>query len=191
MTLRHPVASWLLRISAVSHHEMHDLVSTKKKKGDLVSTTRRFATPRTRKSGSRTAFTSSSSPIFACLYSRVMSHSYVWHDSFICVTWLIHMTHSAPCHSHDSFICATWLIHMTHSAPCHSYNLFICVTWLITMCDMTHPYVWHDSFICVRHDSFICATWLIHMCDMTHSYVWRDSFTCATWHIHMCDMTHS
>ena len=24
-------------------------------------------------------------------------------------------------------------------------------------------------------------SWLIHMCDMTHSYVWHDSFTCATW----------
>ena len=35
-------------------------------------------------------------------------------------------------------------------------------------CDMTHSYVWHDSFICV--------TWLIHMCDMTHSYVCHDSF---------------
>jgi len=42
------------------------------------------------------------------------------------------------------------------------------VTWLIHMCDMTHSYVWHDSFICV--------TWLIHMCNMTDSYVRRDSF---------------
>ena len=24
-------------------------------------------------------------------YERVVSHLYVWHDSFICVTWLIHM----------------------------------------------------------------------------------------------------
>ena len=55
--------------------------------------------------------------------------------------------------------------------------------WLIHMCDMTHSYVWHDSFTCV--------TWLIHMCDMTHSCVWHDSFTCVTWLIHMCDMTHS
>jgi len=46
------------------------------------------------------------------------------------------------------------------------------VTWLIHMCDMTHSYVWHDSFICV--------TWLIHMCDMTHSYVWHDSWRYVT-----------
>jgi len=25
------------------------------------------------------------------------------------------------------------------------------------------------------------VTWLIHMCDMTHPYVWRDSFVCVIW----------
>jgi len=81
-----------------------------------------------------------------------MTHSYVWHDSFICVTWLIHMCD------------------MTHSYVWH--DSFICVTWSIHMCDMTHSYVWHDPFICV--------TWSIHMCDMTHSYVWHGSFICVT-----------
>jgi len=55
------------------------------------------------------------------------------------------------------------------------------VPWLIHMCDMTHSYVWHDSFICVP--------WLIHMCAMTHSYMWHDSFICMTWLIHGCDRT--
>ena len=92
-----------------------------------------------------------------------MTHSYVWHDSFICVTWLIHMCDMIHAHVwHDSFICVTRLIHM---------------------CDMTHSYVWHDSLTCV--------IWLIHMCDMTHSCVWHDSFICVTRLIHMCDMTHS
>jgi len=50
------------------------------------------------------------------------------------------------------------------------------------MCDMTHSYVWHDSFICV--------TWLIHMCDMTHSYVWHDVFMCVPWLANLCAMTH-
>ena len=68
-------------------------------------------------------------------------HSYVWHDSFICVTWCIHMCDMTRSYvRHDSFICATWLIYM---------------------CDMTHSYVWRDSFMCV--------TWRIHMCDVTHS----------------------
>jgi len=78
-----------------------------------------------------------------------------WHDSFICVTWLMRdMTHSYAWH--DS--CVTWLIHMcdmtrdmTHSYAWHdSY-----VTWLIHMHDMTHA--WHDSFICVTW----LVTWLV------------------------------
>ena len=89
-----------------------------------------------------------------------MTHSHVWRDSFVCVTWLIHMcdmTHPDLCH--DLFMCD-----MPHS----------CVTWLIHMCDMTHSHVWHDSSIRLA--------WLIHKCDMTHhtcdithSYVWHDS----------------
>jgi len=57
------------------------------------------------------------------------------------------------------------------------------VSWLIRMCAITHPYVWHDSFIRVPG--------LIHMYDMTHSYVCHDSFICVPWLIHMYDMTHS
>ena len=52
--------------------------------------------------------------------------------------------------------------------PMWHYSIIydICVTWLIHMCDdMTHSYVWHDSFI--------CETWLIHMCDIIQSYVWH------------------
>jgi len=84
-------------------------------------------------------------------------------------------------------MCVTWLIHMCDVT--HSYvwrDSFICVTWLIhmcvtcliQMCDVTHSYVWRVSFICVM--------WLIHMCDVSHPYVWRDSFICVTWLIHMC-----
>jgi len=86
-----------------------------------------------------------------------MTHSYVGHDSLICVTWLIHMcdmTHSYV--KHDSFICVAWLIHVWHDSS-------MCVPSLIHMRDMTRSNVWHDAFVCV--------TWLIHMCDMTHSYM--------------------
>ena len=100
---------------------------------------------------------------------------------------------------------ATQLIHMCDTMVmrciwCHTYEWVMShiwkkyVTWLIHICDMTHSYVWHDSFICVTwyvwHNSFISVTWLIHMCDTTHSYVWHDSFTCAACLIQMCDMTH-
>ena len=44
------------------------------------------------------------------------------------------------------------------------------------MCDMTHSYVWHESFI--------CATWLIRVRDMTY-------FINVTWLIHVYDMTHT
>ena len=113
----------------------------------------------------------------------------MWHDSFICVTWLIHvcdMTHSYVWHDssmttfskisldmthsrvwHDSFICVTWLIHDDLFADLLRHDSFMCVTQFVHMCNMTHLYVWHDSSKRV--------TWLIHMWDMTHSYVWRDS----------------
>jgi len=184
-----------------------------------------------------------------------MTHQYVWHDSFICVTWLIQairpllhwficakwlmpmcdMAHSYMWrdlfrkydhYSTHSFVrcdwctCVTWLIHMcdtTHSGNTTTTALFICAKSPILMCDMTHVYVWHDSFLDVTwliqairplQHSFIYAKWLILMCDMTDSYVWHDlfiymtwlilairplrhSFICATWLIHTCDMTHS
>jgi len=62
------------------------------------------------------------------------SFMYVWHDSLICVTWLIHMCH------------------MTHTYVWH--DSFICVTWLIHICDMTHSLVLYDSFIRVSHVAF-------------------------------------
>jgi len=89
-----------------------------------------------------------------------MTHSYVWHDSFICVTWLIRM-------------CV-----MTHSHVLH--DSFICVTWLIDVRDMTRWCVWHDSCIrvtwLVSHQRvsapasaiLMCVTRLIHMQAMTH-----------------------
>ena len=66
---------------------------------------------------------------------------------------------------------------------------------VLHMWDMTHSYVWRDSFICVTyscawHDSFMRVTWAIHMCDMTPSDVWRDPFTCVTWINHMFDIIH-
>ena len=95
----------------------------------------------------------------------------------------IHMTHSHLYTRHDSFICVTWLIHMccmtihvcdmTHSYVWRdsSVSMYVpaptvgqwCKSWLVHLCDMTHSHVWHDALMCV--------TWHIHMYDMAHSYV--------------------
>jgi len=96
----------------------------------------------------------------------VMTHSYVWHDSFICGTWLIHMCD------------------MTHTYVWH--NSYICGTWLIHTCYMTHSYAGHDSYIYV--------TGLIHVCDMNtyervksciseSCHVWMShvSYECVVW----------
>jgi len=129
-----------------------------------------------------------------------MTDPCVWHESFICVTWSIHMCDmDYPYVWHDWSICVPGLIYMWR-------DLFICeivypdvglccdalpvvvavyVTWRIHTCDISHSYVWHDSFICVTwlihmwHDSFICVTWLFHM--------WHDSFIRVTY-LHVCDL---
>jgi len=78
-----------------------------------------------------------------------MTHSYVWHDSFICVTWFVYNVFIRLVLV-DSFI--HWVI----------WQCIILLMW-----HMTYAYVWHDSFLCV--------TWLTHMCHLTHSHVWNDT----------------
>jgi len=130
-----------------------------------------------------------------------MTHSYVWYDSFVCVTWRIvcgggvdscatqgrqnimgHFVDVGVDVGHDSFICETWLIVCGGGVGLHTLML-------VLMWDMTHSYVWHDSFICETW-LFVCGVgvglhtlMLVLMCDMTHSYVWHDSFICVTWRI--------
>jgi len=129
-----------------------------------------------------------------------MAHSYVrhdtficvtWlrHDTFICVTWLIHVCNITRHHHlrewHYSLIWVTWLIHMCYMTyvTCHTYERamlhtcwyvwhesFTWVTLLIDLSDVTHSYVWHDSFICVRHESFIRVPWLIYRSDITPAF---------------------
>ena len=118
-----------------------------------------------------------------------MTHSYVWHD------WSS-MTLSFVCH--DSFTCVTWLIPLCNMTPlCETWLNYMCETWLNSMCDITRFCVRHDSRLydmtqsCVWHDSAMCVTWLSHVCDMTQSCVWRDSVMFVTWLSHVCDMSQS
>ena len=88
-----------------------------------------------------------------------ITHSHVWRDSFICLTWI-------------NYMCG-----MTHSYVWH--HLFMCVVWLICLCDMTHWYIWH---ICAG------VTWPPHIqkldpcpfpANLSHPYTWHDA---KTWH---------
>ena len=108
----------------------------------------------------------------------------MWHDSSICVTWLIDiwkcwahirwdMTHSYMWH--DSSICVTWLI-----------DIWQC--WAHIRWDMTHSYKWHDSFICVTWLNDIWQCWAHILWDMTHSYMWHDSPIFLTQLMHIFDM---
>jgi len=142
--------------------------------------------------------------IYTCDMTQVplvecaISLKHAWHDSFVCVTWLVCL----GLNLRSALICMTWLVHMcdmTHLYVWH--DSIVCVTWLILplvesaisldMRDMASSYVWHDSrvrvawlivrvsFMCLRIESVI----RLYVCDMTHLYVWHDP--CASdW---MCD----
>jgi len=102
-------------------------------------------------------------------------HSYKWHDSFLCVTWLNHVCGTVRwCVWRDSFI------YMTCLNLCVWHTSFICVTCLVHLCDVPHSHAQIPSFMCVQLMS--CT----HIFDVHHSYVWHASFVCVTWLIQMC-----
>ena len=104
-------------------------------------------------------------------------------DSFICVTWLIHicvMTHADVWHDiFTSMIGVTWVTHTSVTQTCVTHTS----THLESDCLFGWRVVVGRVYTFMRHDS--C------MYTMTHSIVWHDSFNCVTWLIQLCDMTHS
>jgi len=155
----------------------------------------------------RSAIHTRKSPLFSVWNpDRNGSYSYMWHDSIIFVTCLIHtcgMTHSYVWHDpliqvmhldfREDFFNGwkgPWLRHAINMyKSCHTYEWEISHGWMSHVTDMneschTHKsHLWHDLIILVMDLDFMCVTWPIHMCDMTYSCMWHDSF--------MCDMTHS
>jgi len=95
------------------------------------------------------------------LYVYLYVYLYVSRDWLVCVAWRVHicdtihymcaMTHSYVWH--DSFMCGTRLFHVFAYVR---HNTFICVAWLIHVCDITHSCVWRDSFTCVTWLSHVC-----------------------------------
>jgi len=125
--------------------------------------------------------------------------TYKWVMSHIWMSRVAHMDESRR--TYEWIVLHIWISYVAYiNESCYTYewvdvcryvtNKFMsrvshseCVMSHIYPNNWTHPYVWHDSFI--------CTTWLIYMYDMPHLYVWHDSYTCVTWLIHMRDMTHS
>ena len=122
------------------------------------------------------------------------------------VTWLIHTwDYSLMCDIHmwrDTFICVTWLIQVSHgSFTCDMTHS--CVTWLINVWDSYvtwRLHAWYDSFTCdmphlrvtwlihAQHDSFILVPWRGHACLLLHA--WHDSFICDMT-LHTCMLTYA
>jgi len=109
-------------------------------------------------------------------------------DQILCVTWLIH-TSDTWFVGHDSFICVTRLIH-----PCALISRLPRALQSKLVYDMPDSYMWH--IICwtrlfYRRD-------MTHSSERPHldiaqhsaikSCVWRGAFTCCTRIIHMHDI---
>ena len=109
-----------------------------------------------------------------------LAHSYVWHESFLCRTWLIHI-HVYTCSRwHDSFRYVTWLIHMCDMNHFYAgHDPLTCAIWLIRMRDMTHPYLFAGTFEGRR--SWPPFTHQTH--DMTHVYEGHDVFMYSLLHL--------
>ena len=147
---------------------------------------------------------------------HITHHSYVWHDSFTCVTWLIHTCDMTRSYGwSDSFLCVVWLIplaqHMKMMCEWVFYcehiqeggyvTLFQCIPQIITLCHMTffffliHTNVTHIEMSHAFHKSLLCVTWLIHIYSLIHtnvthiemSHAFHSSLLCVTWLIHSND----
>ena len=130
-----------------------------------------------------------------------MTHSYVCHDSFICMCalpWLIHMcvmTHSYVCH--DIRICVALVFFMLshvllQKTACHCSSIRVS---LVYICGMSH---WHTCTWFIHTGSgalaecwLLCATthplgydsYVFVACLITHMYLCHVSFTRVLWFI--------
>jgi len=135
-----------------------------------------------------------------------MIHSYVWHDSFICVTWTIHMcgmTRSWVRHTseQDSNTMQHTYMELQHAAihcntlqhseyvthlqrTCHTYErhvtLFKCVTHMNESC---HTYEWVMSHVRTIHVAQMNES--CHTVERVMSLIWTSHVT------HLNDLWHT
>ena len=111
----------------------------------------------------------------------------MWHDSFLCVTWLLHMCDVTYSYVwRDSFMCqmtpficdirhvtSLWHTHVPRHMCHERSHIRHCVWW-----DVSHI---NETYVKLRK----------HACNMRkvpydmHSYVWHDLFICVTWFLHV------
>jgi len=96
------------------------------------------------------------------IYAYNHIHTYVCIYCVYILTYTYMYTHT--CVHMYSCIPVTWYI--MYILRIH-FNIYI------------HVYTYMCTIVYLLRDPFICVTRLVHMCDMTHSYVWHDSFICV------------
>jgi len=77
------------------------------------------------------------------MYVCGMTHLCVWHDSFMCVAWLIDVFYKT-----QLYICLMCLIYMCRRLLI-CLRLLMCVAWLIDVFDQTQWYIYLICFICM------------------------------------------
>ena len=141
----------------------------------------------------------------------VLSHIWIWHNTFICVIKHIHPSHThTHTHTHTAPIqtpfpmCVPWLTDssaMTHSCtseitsgvpppPAH-FTFHMCVPWLTHARAMTHSCVCditlEDPPAPARLPFPMCVPWLTHSSAVyPFTCVYHDSLIPVTWLIHTC-----
>jgi len=110
----------------------------------------------------------------ACVHICDTTHSYVWHDPFKCVTWLIYMCD---------------VTYVWHDSLTYVWLTYICVTWLIHMCDVVNNlmgYVTNQrngschafanvNESCHTYEWVMSHTWMshaTHVKESCHTYEW-------------------
>jgi len=101
--------------------------------------------------------------IYICIYAHKTSrsrtrprhdssipYSFVWHDSFVCLPWILHL-------------CVTWLLHVWDTTSTH----------IVIPAGADTASAGPMAYLYVSHDSFTWVTWLVHVWDVSH-------ITCAT-----------